>query len=482
MCLKDLAAYDSDVIVRVLFVAYHFPPIGGGGVQRNAKFAQYLPEFGYRPIVVTGPGGATGRWTPEDQTMLEEVGADTVVHRIPGPEPDISGGRRAALERRLMLKTPFARWWRAGVVQLGTDIGGDADIVYGSLVPYESTEPVATLARRLGKPWIADLQDPWALDEMWLYPSGLHQRVDVRRMRRCLSSAAAIIMNTPEAALRVQRAFPELRDIVTAIPNGFDAADFEGAAPERRDGKFRIVHTGYLHTDQGLRLRDVRWARRILGGTAPGIDILPRSHVYLLQALEQLVRADPQLATTVEVVLAGVMSPRDHEVAERSPVPVHFPGYLSHRETVGLLRSADLLFLPMQDLPVRTLAGLVPGKTYEYLASQRPILAAVPDGDARDLLEEAGSARLCRPTDTDAMRDLIAVEIERWRAGEPVTTPKKDVLARYERRELTRQLADVLGAVAASHPLSAARVESPSHRYVEAERPGYDAAMRRDGH
>ena len=239
------------------------------------------------------------------------------------------------------------------------------------------------IAAALGTPWVADLQDPWALDEMWLYPSAAHRALDRRRMRALLRGADAIVMNTPEAAVRLERAFPELvgRRVVS-IPNGFDSADFAGPSPERDDGRFRIVHAGYLHTEQGLRLQATRRMRRLLGGIDP-IDVLPRSHVYLLQALERLVEEDPSLRESVELVLAGVTTEVDREVAAGSSVQVTFTGYISHAESVAIMRSSDLLFLPMHELPAGRRAGLVPGKTYEYLAAERPILAAVPDGDAR---------------------------------------------------------------------------------------------------
>lgn len=435
---------------RVLYLAYHFPPIGGGGVQRNAKFARYLPEFGHTPIVVTGAGGATDRWAPEDASMLGEVNEGATVYRIASPEPQASG-RRASLEWRLMLETTFSRWWRANAVELAERVGSDSDVVFASLVPYDVAAAAPHVARRLGKPWIADLQDPWALDEMWPYPTGAHRLFDGRRMRRCLSSAAAIVMNTPEAALRVRRSFPELADRVVSIPNGYDATDFEGAVPTRNDDRFRIVHTGYLYTDQGYRFRRMRPLRRVLGGAQP-VDMLTRSHVYLLRALEELSSTNPALTAAVEVVLAGVLTERDRKIAEESHIPVRLTGYVSHAEAVELMRAADLLFLPMHDLPVGMRAGLVPGKTYEYLASERPILAAVPDGDARDLLEEAGSAVLARPTDYREMARLIGVEVERWQAGRPAQAPRPDVLRRYERRELTRQLAEVIDSVSAREP------------------------------
>ncbi|MBI3650470.1 MAG: hypothetical protein HY231_05415 [Acidobacteria bacterium] len=39
--------------LRVLVIAYTFPPAGGAGVQRTAKFVKYLPEFGWLPTVLT---------------------------------------------------------------------------------------------------------------------------------------------------------------------------------------------------------------------------------------------------------------------------------------------------------------------------------------------------------------------------------------------------------------------------------------------
>jgi glycosyltransferase involved in cell wall biosynthesis len=315
------------------------------------------------------------------------------------------------------------------------------------MAPYESAEAAATIARESKRPWVADLRDPWALDEMIVHPTILHRGRERRHMRRQLSTASALVISTREAERRVREAFPDLasKPIVT-IPNGYDPADFGGAAPQRRDSAFRIVHTGYLHTELGLRHRKTARIRELLGGSVKGLDILTRSHVYLLEAIDRLIGEDPSLASTIEVHLAGVLSETDKKIAERSPV-VRLLGYVPHRETVDLMRTADLLFLPMHDLPPGTRAGIVPGKTYEYIASGRPILAAVPDGDARDILEEARTAHLCRPADADAMVRILRAEIERWRAGETPPDPNPDLLRRFDYRELARQLADVFDQV-----------------------------------
>jgi glycosyltransferase involved in cell wall biosynthesis len=433
-------------VTRVLYLAYHFPPLGGGGVQRNAAFVRRLSELGFTCVVITGPATSNDRWAPLDETMRSEIPDDLEVHRLTGPEPDLSGSR-AKLEWRLMFRPSWSRWWEHGALSAAHEVGR-VDLIYASLVPYDMAEGVATVAHELRRPWVADLQDPWALDEMWPYPTRLHRNRDRRRMRSLLATASAVVMNTPEAARRVVAAFPELGSkLITAIPNGFDDDDFRGSVPERRDGKFRIVHTGYLHTEDGRRLARTRLARTLLGGFVAPVDILPRSHVYLLQALDKIVNDDAAAARDLDVVLAGVTTEIDRKVAAGRAF-IRMPGYMSHRDAVELLRSADLLFLPMHDLPAGMRAGLVPGKTYEYLAAARPILAAVPDGDARDLLEEAGSADLCRPTDSARMAQLIMRRLRHWRSGQPrPVPPRPDVIARYERRYLGGQLACVLRGV-----------------------------------
>jgi glycosyltransferase involved in cell wall biosynthesis len=328
----------------------------------------------------------------------------------------------------------------------------DFEVIYASMAPYESAEAAATIARESKRPWVADLRDPWALDEMIPFPTALHRQREARHMRRQLSTAAALVMSTSEAERRVREAFPELADKpIATIPNGYDPADFADPPPERTDSAFRIVHTGYLHAELGLRHRKTARIRELLGGSARGLDILTRSHVYLLEAIGRLIREEPSLASTIEVHLAGVLTETDRRIADRSPV-VRLLGYVPHRQTVELVRSADLLFLPMHDLPPGVRASIIPGKTYEYIASGRPILAAVPDGDARDILKEAGTAHLCRPADVDAMVEIIRSQIERWSEGEEAPPPDPALLERLDYRNLARQLADVFDDVVDACP------------------------------
>jgi glycosyltransferase involved in cell wall biosynthesis len=428
---------------RVLFLAHHYPPLGGA-VGRIVGIARYLPELGYEPVVVTGPGAQPNRWSPRDERQLAKV-ADAEVHRVPGPEPGSRTGLRGRVERALDQPPPWIRWWTANVGPVARQVG-DVDLILASLIPYETAFAAAELSRELGVPWVADLEDPWALDEMRVAPTAIHQRRDLARMRRGLATASAIVMNTAEAAVRVRRELPELDAArVVGIPTGFDSADFSGPAPSREDGAFRIVHTGSMHTDLGHDHRKTKRMRRLLGGTSVDVDILTRSHVHLVQAIESLRAADPA-AARIELHLAGDLTDADRAVNARHGF-VRAHGHLPHDETLGLMRSADLLFLPMHELPPGRRAGLVPCKAYEYVASERPILAAVPDGDARDLLSGLARASVCRPSDIDAMAEAIRARLHGTAAANGDAAGEAEAVAALERRSIVADLAAVCDRV-----------------------------------
>jgi glycosyltransferase involved in cell wall biosynthesis len=429
-------------VPRVLIVARHFPPLGGAGVHRTLASVRHLSEHGFEPIVVTGPArrAPRNRWEPLDEGLAQGLPAGVPVHRVATPEPDELASR---LDRVLGRRSSLASWWIEESVRLGCEVGRDADVIITSCAPYETAFAGARIAQTLALPWIADLEDPWALDEMRIAPSALHRAADRRAMGRALATASGIVMAAPEAAERVKRAWPDLaaRIQVVGIPIGFEATAFP-AATSAPDGVFRIVHTGSLHTDLGEHLRNSSRRRALLGGTVRGLDILTRSHVFIAEAIDRAIELDPTLAGRVELHLAGDMTERDLAVIEGRPY-VRTHGLLEHAETVELMRAADLLFLPMHDLPRGQRAGLIPYKTYEYLAARRPILAAVPDGDVRDMLEPLSNATVVRPADVAAMADVVRARVAGAIAAggrEPDVAPPD----RYECRESVAQIAAVL--------------------------------------
>jgi glycosyltransferase involved in cell wall biosynthesis len=375
--------------------------------------------------------------------LLSSIPSEVPVHRAEGNVPAGSSGIKRRLEGWLKLQTPFSRWWIDSATKAGVKAIDGCELIFATMSPFEGGEVAQSLSRRFGIPWVADLRDPWALDEMQVYPSFLHRRLERARMGKLLKTATAIIMNTPEAVTALLHAFPDFKNkLVVSITNGFDQSDFAAPLPARSDKKFRIVHSGYLHTDSGLQLRN-KHLQRLLRGAELGVDILTRSHAILLEAIERWCSERPPVRQDLELLLAGKASKEDEAVAANSAVArlVRFTGYLSHPESLELVRTADLLFLPMHNLAPGRRSRIVPGKTYEYMASGRPILAAVPTGDARDYLDRAGTAFLCPPDDVSGMIAILDRVYLAWQQGESLVQRDDDFIRRFERRHLTHMLA-----------------------------------------
>ena len=69
---------------KVLLITYYWPPAGGAGVQRVLKFAKYLPQFGWIPIVLTVPNPDA---PVEDTSLEKDIPSECKVYKIKGWEP-----------------------------------------------------------------------------------------------------------------------------------------------------------------------------------------------------------------------------------------------------------------------------------------------------------------------------------------------------------------------------------------------------------
>src|SRR5205814_7156635 len=119
--------------------------------------------------------------------------------------------------------------------------------------------------------------------------------------------------------------------------------------------------------------------------------------------------------------------------------------YQPHRRALELQRDSEANLLLLPDAAGR--GRVVPsGKIFEYLAAERPILAAVPpDGAAAKLVRETGAGVDVAPEDEKAIREALIGLHTRWQAGQL----SNGYLSREQRKRLSREargeeLADLL--------------------------------------
>ena len=157
---------------KILFIAYHFPPSGGGGVQRSLKFVKYLPGCGYDPLVLTAKPNNERRWTPTDQALMDEVPESVKITSVSLPdEVHVPGKVERAARELLGMRSRFGLTWMREAITAGLKIVEQEkpELIFVTLSPFEGADAAAEISRRTGIPWVADLRDPWALDEFQLH-------------------------------------------------------------------------------------------------------------------------------------------------------------------------------------------------------------------------------------------------------------------------------------------------------------------------
>lgn len=443
-------------MTRVLVVAYFFPPKGGAGTQRFAKFCKYLPEFGFEPVVLGAGADVKDKSAPyDDPTLL----ADARVHveRVDRPERSTMGQR---LARRLRLYIDEDEWVAAAEERaVAMAHAQKPEAVITTLSPYAGYRIGMRLKRELGLPWILDLRDPWALDGWRNYRTWFHARFDLAHMKRALRNADFVIANVPEAARAyVALGVPEGR--VVTIPNGYDEDDF-AATPAPilpDDGRFRLVHMGTFHAvnDQPgvTHNRLFRWRHR-------QIEPLGRTGYYLLSAMSLLKQKSLATYRRLAVHLFGNVDATHREVIDwlgvNDGLTMH--GYVSHQDSIAGLASADAVFVPLHGLPVGQRALVVPGKLYEALASERVVLGALPPGDGADLVRHLGAGTIVPATDAPSLCRALENLLERHARGERPAGCPRSRLQPFTRRSLTGLLAQLLRSAIDRRP--SANIEDP---------------------
>ncbi|MEX2211323.1 MAG: glycosyltransferase [Gaiellaceae bacterium] len=402
--------------MKLLLVTFYWPPAGGGGVQRPLKFATHLPALGIETHVLAPDDS---KWVHEDAELAPPSQAWVHRARYLGPGPRGASGVALAVRRALVPDASVP--WNLTAIPVALRIARreGIDVVLTTSPPGSVHLVGAAVKRALGVPWVADLRDSLVAHPHRRSESALvraKERVGERLARLVASRADAIVAASEAIAEEARGLGPSGR--VATITNGCDFDDFAGLE-YRPSERLRITHAGSF-----FGKRDPR----------PFLTALHES------GLEDVVAR-----------FVGDFRPADREWAEQLGLGdrLELIPYVSRRRSLELQRDSEALLLLIPDAGGRG-KGVLSGKVFEYLAAERPILAAVPaDGAAAALIRETGAGVVAAPEDVPALRAALRGLHARWRAGQldgtPLPPEQRERLSRAARAE---ELAELLRAVA----------------------------------
>ncbi len=442
---------------NILFISYYFPPRGGSGVQRAAKFAKYLPQFGYLPHVITS--SLDDITATSDASLLNDVDG-IPIYRASGREPLVKklGARRLGFAISACLRPDAQILWKREAVPLALQVAAREGprAIYSTVQPFSSAVVGLALKRRLKLPWILDFRDPWVGSTSVVWPSKLHHNYDARLEAACVREADAVVSVTNGMCELIRRRYPWAGDKIFKIHNGFDAEDFMDNPPpsssEWRPG-LRIAFAGRLYSVSN-REKGARGLGKVLSHRNCRLDYTTHSARYLLEAVALLKKSRPDVASELLIEFAGNI-PEDNEALAADlgvQQNVVFHGMLPHSDAIRLVSASDAVFLPMRTECDGSRSYNESGKIFEYLAQRKPILAAVPEGDAADLVRNARAGWVVNPYDVHAIKNLLIRLIEQKRTGMLQAAHDDAFIAQFERRRLTGELAVVLDSLLTRMP------------------------------
>jgi galactitol-specific phosphotransferase system IIB component len=422
---------------KLLIITYYWPPAGGPGVQRWLKFVKYLPEFDVQPIVYV-PENPT--YPIVDAHLETEVSDKAIILKNPIFEPyqlasflsknktkKISSGiipnqkKQSFLDKFLLwirgnLFIPDARffWVKPSVQYLEKYIReNEIDTIVTSGPPHSLHLIGLELKQKMNLKWLADFRDPWTTIgyhkslRLSDYAAKKHKKLE----SQVLNSADTIIVTSKTTKAEFQAL---TNKPIAVITNGFDVEKVE---KQMLDTKFSLAHIGSFLSE--------------------------RNPSILWESLVELCAEVPEFKSHLEIKLMGAVSQEVLETISQFGLTSYLNnlGYVSHSEAVEHQRKSQVLLLI--EINSEDTKSIIPGKLFEYMVSERPIVAIGPkDSDFAEIIINTNTGVFFDYSEKARLKQTIFDYYHQFLEGKLQSNGVG--LQHYSRRNLTKQLVELI--------------------------------------
>lgn len=452
----------NKVTKKVLIVSYHFPPDAAVGSIRPAKFAKYLGEYNWEPVILTVKKRYYERLDP---TRLEEVKQIVVSRTIKIPTiKDIYLSMKNIYFRKIKSGSLYIekQKWFPQESRLNPDEEGIVSRMHrylnslfvwlpddkvGWVVPaffrglylikkhkinsiFTTSPPpsvhlVGLLLKVVTKKyWIADFRDPWFVEQKsFLIRSKLADIIEGWLNRKVIEKSDRIVSVTEEMTeMFKNQGENNLGNKAFNIWNGYDPEELERHSHTQKYNKFTITYAGTFYLDRNPEL--------------------------LLQALGDLIREGRIDRKNVQVRFFGNCRYINGESVEELVVNLNLRDIvvisdpIPHTEILEEIAKAHVLLLLAPDQPLQ-----IPGKVFEYIGLKGSIIAICGEGATNNFLKRYPKAIIVSPDNLDEMKKAILTLMMRSNNNDKESVDNFPY-HNYERKHLTKQLAILLEASA----------------------------------
>ena len=422
---------------KILIITYYWPPAGGPGVQRWLKFVKYLPDFGIQPIVYI-PDNPT--YPIVDENLINEVSDKAIILRNKIFEPyqlasflsknktkKISSGiipnkkKQSFLDKTFLwirgnLFIPDARvfWVKPSFSYLEKYIlENKIDTIITSGPPHSLHLIGLELKQKLDLKWFADFRDPWTT-------IGYHKSLRLSNFaakkhktleHQVLNSADTIIVTSKTTKTEFEAITTKPISVIT---NGYDSEQVE---KQTLDTKFSLAHIGSFLSE--------------------------RNPLILWESLTELIQEVPGFNSHLEIKLIGAVSQEVLETISQFELNKYLNnlGYVSHNVAIAHQRKSQVLVLI--EINSGDTKSIIPGKLFEYMVSNRPIIAIGPqDSDFAEIITSTNTGVFLTYSEKMKLKSVILDFYNQFLEGKLQSNGVG--LQKYSRKSLTKELAQLI--------------------------------------
>ncbi len=420
---------------KVLIITYYWPPSGGGGVMRWLKMSKYFPELGWQPVIYT-PENPDPSVT--DYSLLEEIHPDIKTIKTPIWEPyeiyrKITGKQKEEkfkagyiseassgdwknklsvfIRGNFFIPDPRKFWIKPSVKFLSEFLKSNhVDLIVTTGPPHSMHLIGSGLKKLFNTPWIADFRDPWTDIDFYshLRLSAWADKKHHSLESQVLNTADHIVTVSPGCAKGLQG---KTYKPVSIIYNGFDPEDFTELTA-CQDDHFSITHFGSFNKY--------------------------RNPPSLWKALNSLSKENQEFKNQLRIQLIGqtdssvLKDIENHGLSNNLLLIDHLP----HKEGIDHLAKSQILLLPINNTP--NASGILPGKMFEYMAVNRPILAIGPaNADFIKIIEDTNSGEAVNFDDLEKIKSILSNYFRLYQQKK--LHIKGDSYKQFSRKELAKK-------------------------------------------
>lgn len=431
---------------KLLIIAYYYPPINSSGVHRTLSFIKYLPKDFWKISVITVKLKSEFEY---DCIISDGLYDDVKIYRTKCIDYFYLWKKlkRASMENRLnkssifktsnivtsgylqrfknqisaLLQTPDNQAGWLFPTLLRCTMLPRPDVIYSTAPPFTALVIATFLKKMWGVPLIADFRDPWSGNPFNIVHGGMATWINNLLEKILMNRADSIIANTDLMAKNLIFNFPEKKNNIHVITNGYDPEECQDIEPLRSFDKntLLLIHIGLLYEQ--------------------------RNPLPFLQAVKNIV-TDSSFCDQIKVQLIGSSESFKGQTVEELVQHldlthvVDLVSTVSHQEALARAKGADVLLLFAQGTLLQ-----IPAKLFEYFAIGTPILAVCEEGSAtQEMLSSMDGHQV-------ATRNLAA-DIELcirnlhigWQQEDGNSQRRGQVIEKLSRRKLARDFENIL--------------------------------------